>query len=156
MFSKRRNVTPMIKRLVYLSSAPGDISAADVEKILETSRRNNARADLTGLLLLHDGCFFQALEGPAEEVDRIFDVIEADSRHVGVIVLECSITTERAFSDWSMGFVGASKLSPDQRRSLIDLASLVASNEIVAFTPSRSATAQIESFLRSFREFAPV
>lgn len=156
MFSKGRDVTLAIKRLVYLSSAQGDISAAVIEKILEASRRNNARADVTGLLLLHDGCFFQALEGPGEEVDRIFGIIEADARHVGVIILECSTTTERAFADWSMGFVGASKLSPDQRRSLIDLASLVASDEIVAFTPSRSATAQIESFLRSFREFAPV
>lgn len=145
----------MLKRLIYLSSAQGQISPKEIEKILETSRRNNARADVTGLLLFHDGCFFQALEGPAGEVDRIFATIAQDARHVGVIVLERSAPTERAFADWAMGFVGASKLSLEQRNSLIDLGSLVGNDSTTGFSPSQSAQAHVDSFLRSFREFAP-
>ena len=146
----------MIKRLVYLSSAQGPVGAADIEKILEVSRRNNARADVTGLLLFHDGCFFQALEGPADAVDRAFAAIERDGRHGGVIVLERSVAKERAFASWSMGFVGASKLSAGQRGALVDLTSLVGGETPASFSPSPSVTAHIESFLRSFREFAPL
>lgn len=146
----------MIKRLIYLSSVEGQMGSDDIAKILEVARRNNARADITGLLLFHDGCFFQALEGPADAVDRIFAAIEQDSRHVGVIVLERTTTTERAFASWSMGFIGASKLSAAQRGALIDLASLVDRDGPAGFSPSPTVTGHIESFLSSFREFAPV
>ncbi len=118
----------MIKRTVYLSSAEGELKAPDIENILEAARRNNARAGVTGLLLFHDGCFFQALEEPPKEVDRIFAVIQRDRRHVGLIVCKRSPATSRAFTNWSMGFVGASRFNSDQRRSLIDLANLVASD----------------------------
>jgi len=55
-----------------------------------------------------------------------------------------------------MGFIGANKLSLEQRKSLIDLGSFVGGDSIDAFSSAPSAQVHIDWFLRSFREFAPV
>jgi hypothetical protein len=145
----------MMKRLIYLSSAKPSFDMSDIEGVLNVSRRNNAEAGVTGLLLFHDGCFFQTLEGAPDEVTRIFNVIRNDARHAGVLVLEDRLAKDRAFADWSMGFVGADALRSDQRDCLVDLTRLVGRETVEPFSPSPSIARQVESFLSSFREFAP-
>lgn len=105
-------------RVVYLSSPdiPGhDTQRADppsaafreeVDRILAVSQRNNARAGVTGALIFNNGFFGQVLEGPEEAVDATFERIQADPRHRDVTVLGVKPVVERAFGDWSMGFVG--------------------------------------------------
>ena len=41
--------------LVYVSSISRQFVVADLQEILHRSRENNARADITGLLLYRDG-----------------------------------------------------------------------------------------------------
>ncbi|MCF8509094.1 MAG: BLUF domain-containing protein [Hyphomonadaceae bacterium] len=49
--------------------------------MLAVSRSNNSARGLTGMLLFHDGCFFQVLEGGADTLERTFATISRDTRH---------------------------------------------------------------------------
>ncbi len=90
--------------LVYVSSATQLLSEEKLLEILEASRRNNQKQDITGLLLYKDGNFMQFLEGPKENVCTLVEKIEQDPRHRGVIKLLQQEQPEREFSDWAMGF----------------------------------------------------
>lgn len=143
-----------LRRLIYISSASGKFGQADLDAILATSRKNNSARGLTGMLLFHDGCFFQVLEGEAAIVERTFATISNDTRHGGVIVLESRTIAERGFPQWSMGYVGAHALHPTQRQWLVDLSARVASDDPAPLSEVARINIHIESFLSSFREFA--
>lgn len=90
--------------LIYVSSAFQKMSETELLEILEISRINNARKDITGMLLYHDGNFLQILEGPKNALQQLRTTIEADPRHKDFLVLFEREVKERAFPDWSMGF----------------------------------------------------
>lgn len=97
-------------RLVYVSSAAEPFSQNELLDLLTKARAKNHRLDVTGMLLYKDGNFMQVLEGEETVVRGLFESIERDARHFGVIVLleefvqEESEIEGRAFADWSMGF----------------------------------------------------
>lgn len=90
--------------LLYVSSAVRPFSGSDLEELLATSRDNNARVGITGMLLYKDGNFMQVLEGEEGAVRDLYDKIGDDPRHRGEIVLREGFTEERQFPGWSMGF----------------------------------------------------
>lgn len=143
-----------VHRLIYVSAARVEVSPGVLESILAVARANNEPAGVTGLLLFHDGSFFQVLEGPKPAVERIFAAIEADPRHSRVLVLQSGDETARSFPNWSMGYVGGHALGPDQQAHLIDLRHLVGQEEPANLTSSPVVSVQINAFLTSFREFA--
>ncbi|MGE0746800.1 MAG: BLUF domain-containing protein [Rhodospirillales bacterium] len=91
-------------QLLYVSSATVRISDAMVEEILAVSRRNNAGASVTGMLLTCGDNFFQVLEGGEAAVDETFARIGRDRRHRRVDVLLRLPAEQRMFAEWSMGF----------------------------------------------------
>src|SRR5947209_6892749 len=99
-----------LTRLLYRSRSLIGPSTSNIEEeirtILASSRRNNARAGITGALLFTIGCFAQALEGSQLAVERTFERIQRDPRHGDTIVLEMGSVTERAFPSWTMGHSG--------------------------------------------------
>ena len=127
-------------RMVYLSSprieghdagsadAPGPAFVAELDRILAVSQRNNAAAGVTGALIFNAGLFGQVLEGPEEAVETTYKRIAADPRHGEVTILGRKPVTQRAFGDWSMGFVGLGALSDapehEARRTTLDLAEM--------------------------------
>ena len=91
--------------MVYTSSARSrHMPIEEVRAILRASRVNNTSLGITGLLLYRDGSFAQFLEGPADAVDTLYDKIERDPRHHGVIRVLRQPTTKRDFRQWSMAF----------------------------------------------------
>ena len=96
-------------QMVYLSEYAGDDIERDLAKILETARRHNEPAAITGLLLYLAGSFIQVLEGDAEAVRALFGRICADPRHRQVVVLLEHEVARRLFPDWSMGYVPVSE-----------------------------------------------
>ena len=90
--------------LVYASSAARPFSESDLSDLLATSRENNARAGITGMLLYKDGNFMQVLEGEEGAVRELYEKIGIDPRHRGEITLLRGFAEERQFPDWSMGF----------------------------------------------------
>jgi len=93
-----------MKQIIYVSTAVQLMSQADLIEILETSREQNRKHDITGVLLYASGTFIQLLEGAAADVNLIYEVIERDARHKNVIKLVDKPALDRSFPDWSMGF----------------------------------------------------
>jgi hypothetical protein len=90
--------------LTYVSSAVRAFSEEELEDLLSTSRENNARLGITGMLLYKDGNFMQVLEGDEEGVRELYEKIARDPRHGGEIVLQQGHSEERNFPEWKMGF----------------------------------------------------
>ncbi len=90
--------------LVYASHATGPISQEDLDEILRVSRENNAQLGITGVLLYSNGNFFQVLEGPKDNVLKLFGRIRKDPRHTGVVTYSCRTIEKRNFPKWTMGF----------------------------------------------------
>ncbi|MGB0513738.1 MAG: BLUF domain-containing protein [Wenzhouxiangellaceae bacterium] len=82
----------------------------EVTRILVHSRRNNRKREIGGVLHFGDGRFFQYLEGPADDVDRLYATICRDDRHDNVQRLTRRPIRSRRFADWSMKFVAIERL----------------------------------------------
>lgn len=91
-------------RLVYISQAVKPFSTDELMALLRECRRSNSKKGMTGVLLYHNECFIQVLEGKEEIVNKTFDVIKKDPRHKNVTELKRSYITDRQFEQWSMGF----------------------------------------------------
>ncbi len=106
-------MTDDLRRLVYYSRnrTAGTPEAMDgtIRSILDASRVNNARVDVTGALMFNAGCFAQVLEGPSAAVEATFERIQQDERHGEVSLLAYDSVKARLFTEWSMAYVGASK-----------------------------------------------
>jgi len=100
-------------RSVYVSSAVRLMTDEELLELLEMSRRNNERLEVTGLLLYQDGNFMQLIEGPDRAVVELQQRIELDPRHRQIITILREPTEERLFSDWAMSFRNLSRLVPE-------------------------------------------
>lgn len=76
--------------------------ASEVTQIVETSRRNNAAVDVTGILICHDGVFIQALEGPKQAVEAVYQRVSGDPRHSDIRIVSTEVVGDRLFGSWSM------------------------------------------------------
>lgn len=95
---------PPLWRLVYVSDARTPVSDDDLDHILQTARiRNFFEMDATGMLMLVRGSFCQILEGSADNLNRLFEIIKRDPRHSNVRLLEMKPIGGRSFPDWTMG-----------------------------------------------------
>lgn len=103
--------------LVYVSSAAGHFNDAESLEVLRVSQRNNAQANVTGMLLSKDGNLMQVLEGEADVVDRLAAKIALDHRHSGMMTLLRKPIAERQFSRWSMSFQNISELPVEDQEA---------------------------------------
>ncbi len=144
-------------RVFYTSDLAQGADRKMVEDILRVSRKNNARDDITGFLILHENKIMQLLEGPEDAVTACVKRIAADPRHVTTGRIMKSTATQRAFKGWSMGCANIEEMSPavaDCVRDLHDVADRVEraqSQEI--HWESQSAGRLIQTFLTQFSEF---
>ena len=101
-----------MKSIVYSSVANASFSPAELDELLDKSRHNNARRELTGVLVHHKDQFMQVLEGPEDQVEGLLATISADPRHSGVWMLHSERITARRFPNWSMELrrVGADEI----------------------------------------------
>lgn len=90
--------------LLYVSSAINLMGKDHLVDILRTSRRNNRKRGITGMLLYVEGNFMQVLEGPKAEVLALKKTIGNDARHHGMTEILNLPAEERLFDNWSMGF----------------------------------------------------
>jgi len=95
----------MFRQVIYTSQAAETVNEDDCEEILQSSRTNNVRDDVTGFLIsTQNGTFVQTLEGPPDGVARVLERIRRDPRHNSLtIILDREIST-RDFPDWKMGY----------------------------------------------------
>ena len=101
-----------IHNIVYCSQAAQHMDKESIDRIITTSKYNNLRFGITGLLTFGSGFFFQWLEGPEDNVTSLFNIISADSRHANVVLLtKENEFRERLFPNWDMELVKAEDIS---------------------------------------------
>ena len=99
---------PALKQLAYLSycsQAQLPLEPAQLDRILEASKRNNHRDGITGLLTFSGEVFVQFLEGPPAALLGLMDRLKADPRHRNIIVLSEGADHERILPGWDMELV---------------------------------------------------
>ncbi len=93
----------MLKRIHYISSFVKDMSDDEIQELSSQAAKNNAEKDITGVLMAKGGIFFQIIEGPEENIDRLFTNILKDPRHEKIITLGIQIgDLRRLFPNWHM------------------------------------------------------
>ncbi|MEM8634701.1 MAG: BLUF domain-containing protein [Pseudomonadota bacterium] len=140
-------------RLVYISTAKWLFDARELEDLLINAKRNNLRDNVTGMLIYHDGCFFQVLEGPEKAVRDCFQRISKDLRHSGTIVLLDEPAASRQFGGWQMACRTFSGLTSLQKRQFIDLNMLAdAVSKGLTMQDAPKTKAVLLAFLSAFRD----
>ena len=90
--------------IIYASRTPEPMRPDALTDLLEVSRRHNAAASVTGMLLYSDQSFLQLLEGDELAVEEVYGRISRDPRHVDLRILQSGPRTARRFDGWAMGF----------------------------------------------------
>lgn len=88
-------------QLIY-TSRPFGFDSAILNSILVTARTNNKKNDITGALICRADMYLQLLEGPKDEVNKIYETIKEDDRHLEVCLRSSSMVKERLFGAWAM------------------------------------------------------
>lgn len=104
-----------ISRATFTTSNPADGVEPTVSRILSTSRVNNRKNGLVGMLYYGDGCFFQCLEGETSKVQALYKTLLKDSRHKDLKILASEPIKRLSFPDWSMKYV---PVDPHMRKLL--------------------------------------
>ncbi len=100
-------------QLIYCSASADDITDADVNNILEQSRKNNEENNITGLLLNNAQFYVQLLEGDCKAVNDLYNKIIKDPRHGQIMLLAYTPTDRRLFSGWTMKHIPEDRVIND-------------------------------------------
>ena len=93
----------MLKRIHYISSFVKDMSDDEILELASHAAKRNAEKDITGVLMAKGGVFFQIIEGPEENMDKLFTNILKDPRHEKIITLGIQVgDLKRLFPNWHM------------------------------------------------------
>lgn len=139
-------------RVIYTSTARKLMTERDLETLLRSARKHNARQGLTGLLIYHDGCFFQILEGEEDVVKRCYRFIQLDPRHTNCIELANGPAVSRMFSQWWMSHCVFDDLSHYQRRQFVDLQQFAKEAAGRPMIDDLRVNATLLAFLSGFRD----
>ena len=95
---------PLMKRLFYVSRFSRPLTKRDIDTIRVSAARYNHERGITGILVCLGDMFFQALEGKAAVVDKLYNErILRDKRHKHVLCLNSANGfSDRMFPDWDM------------------------------------------------------
>ena len=84
-------------RLAYVSTADEDMTALDVQDILESAIRRNGESGVAGTLLFNGVSFLQVLEGPEAAVEETYSRICEDERHNHIVTIFRESGVKRCF-----------------------------------------------------------
>tara|TARA_Y100000389_G_scaffold203290_1_gene251265 strand:- start:1386 stop:2660 length:1275 start_codon:yes stop_codon:yes gene_type:complete len=100
-------INRMYTRLVYKSLLNLESNKKKVmEEIICISIKNNSFLDIGGKLIWdqHTSSIIQILEGPIENVNKIFNTIKADTRHYDIDIIACEdiLKDQRLYLAWTI------------------------------------------------------
>ena len=102
------HAAPVLDTFVYCSRAAEGVDDVEVDRIIAWSQRRNVELHITGVLVFGSGVFFQWIEGPPAEVEKLIASLHGDPRHYDIVPLDRSVETrERLYPNWEMERVGA-------------------------------------------------
>ena len=99
---------PTLLNFAYCSRAADGVDDDEVGRIVESAQRRNLACGITGVLVFGSGVFFQWIEGPAAQVQKLIASLHGDSRHYDIVWLNQSEEKrERLYPNWEMERVEA-------------------------------------------------
>jgi Sensors of blue-light using FAD len=102
------DASPMLSTFVYCSRAAEDVDETEVGRIVEAAQRRNLARGITGVLVFGNGVFFQLIEGPSAQIQKLIASLHCDPRHYDVVSLDWSKERrERLYPNWEMERVTA-------------------------------------------------
>ena len=87
---------PALFNFVYCSRAADGVDDAEVGRIVEVAQRNNLAHGITGVLVFGSGVFFQWIEGPGAQIEKLIATLHDDPRHYDIVSLSQSEEEARA------------------------------------------------------------
>ena len=135
-----------MKQIIYISSAVKKMDDDDLLDILKTSRENNKKNDISGMLLYDNGSFIQVLEGEDSLVDNTFINIQNDERHNNVLVMQSRDLDSREFANWSMGFENISNIDKTKIDGYAQFQSLLYENKFSDSSLAKKILLQFKRF----------
>ncbi len=113
-------------QLTYKSEPFPWITIADINDILQLSRKYNALKHLSGCLIYSKNLFVQILEGDRETIEELYGRIQIDKRHFNVQLLLTENAEKRIFSNWAMAYLNPKEMLAGEtaRNVRIDLGRL--------------------------------
>jgi Sensors of blue-light using FAD len=98
--------TTHVFELIYVSRANEALLSRNARQNLRIHAQiQNARRDITGLLLYSNGVIMQVLQGDEAIVRECFARIATDNRHRDVTLLRADMIGTRTFAKWSMALI---------------------------------------------------
>lgn len=82
---------------------------ADLDPVLQGWSRRNAKLNLSGALLISDGCIVHVLEGPVAAVQKMRRSVALSPLHSNIRLLAERAKVKRRFSGWPLAYVGPSR-----------------------------------------------
>ena len=133
--------------LIYVSSAVNLMKQDELIELLKIARENNAKLNVTGMLLYHEGNFMQVLEGEEDAVTALYHKIAQDPRHHMVTHIGTRPIKERNFSEWEMGFTNLHDIDSDTLEGFSEYLKEPLNSEAFTNNPTFA-----HAFLRTFKE----
>jgi hypothetical protein len=97
----------VLATFVYCSRAAEGVDDAEVDRIIDRSQRRNVARDITGVLVFGSGVFFQWIEGPPAQVEKLIARLHGDPRHYDIVTLDRNVEKRaRLYPNWEMERVG--------------------------------------------------
>lgn len=124
-----------LQRLIYYST-PTTVRPDDIAQIVTTSRANNQKVAVTGMLMFTSDVFLQIMEGRRDHVSDTFMRISNDPRHKNVRLVSLAEVDSRLLTDWGIEYIAHT------RDSLAEFKRYYAGN---AFDPALMRPAAIEA-----------
>lgn len=90
--------------VVYKSHSVHNMSSRELDELLMRARAVNEKLQVSGALLYDQGRFLQYIEGPTENVERVYSRIRRSHQHERLVELSYKPIEARQFAQWHMGF----------------------------------------------------
>lgn len=94
----------MLKTICYISNSTHGDSIKEIKTMYLKAKTNNAKNNISGILIYHQGNYLQILEGNEKDVDETYNRIKIDPRHKNIIKVINTNTEYRIFEDYNFGF----------------------------------------------------
>ncbi|MFK7790323.1 MAG: BLUF domain-containing protein [Phycisphaeraceae bacterium] len=94
-----------LSQWLYISDAVDPVCLDDLLRIQDVAMRNNARQNITGLLLHCEGRFVHFLEGDYASVSELYSRISTDDRHANITLLYDRPAGGRIFEEWHLAML---------------------------------------------------
>lgn len=102
----------MLRQLAFASRARPGLRASETSDLIATSRSNNARDSITGVLLYTGESFLQVIEGRDAAIGALWRRLLIDDRHRDLVCLFDRAESDGWFGGWRAGYLPERQLAP--------------------------------------------